>query len=83
VPRATLTALEQAARRYGLDLESLELLGQDAEAAKGFIAAFKQGLAKRYLETVDFEELRLTRHTRERFPERLAVSAAPPALVPV
>lgn len=66
VPLSTLEALEQAARRTGLPLGDLELLGQTPESAQGFVSACQADAVPEYLESVDWDRLEAMR--QERYP---------------
>lgn len=68
IPRATLLALETKARDCGLDLETLELLGQDESVALGFIleAGIGPANALEYLKLVDMAHLAEMRRSREK-----------------
>jgi len=50
VPLAVLHALERAGRRIGLPLHQMELLGQDEQTARGFVAAVEEGRQEEYIE---------------------------------
>lgn len=64
VPLAELHALEQVARRVGLPLHELELLGQDRALAAAFVAAHSEGQEKAFLEEVDWDHLEVLRGKR-------------------
>jgi hypothetical protein len=53
----TIARLEAAARRTGLSLDGLELLGQDAQAAWGYAAAVDAGTHEAFLARVDWNAL--------------------------
>ena len=59
IPKAMLLALETKARDCGLDLETLELLGQDESVAIGFILEAGIGPANgmEYIKLMDFAHL--------------------------
>ena len=57
VPMSLLVRLERWARSIGLPMQQLELLGQDAKAAAGFINACAEGMEDEYLDTVSWGDL--------------------------
>lgn len=50
-------ALQRSARRVGLSLDQLELLGQDATAATGFVRSVSRGRSDDFLARVDWTHL--------------------------
>lgn len=50
-------ALRRSARRVGLSLDRLELLGQDPHAATGFVRSVASGRSDAFLEGVDWRHL--------------------------
>ncbi|MBI4394383.1 MAG: hypothetical protein HY556_11420 [Euryarchaeota archaeon] len=68
IPKATLLALETKARDCGLDLETLELLGQDESVALGFIleANISPANGMEYIKLMDFAHLASLRAQREK-----------------
>lgn len=65
VPEWVLKELELRARRIGLPLSELELLGQDFDMTAAFIDAADKGEPWEFLATVDFERLAQILHGRE------------------
>jgi hypothetical protein len=65
VPMATLHRLEAAARRMGLPLHQLELLGQDANVAEGFVMACMLGDSENFCLAVDWQELEERREAHD------------------
>lgn len=70
--------LEAAARRVGLALADLELLGQDPATAMAFTCAVAAGEHAAFLDSVDWERLDACR-TGRRFHTVPAVSVTAPA----
>lgn len=64
VARGRLVDLERYARRNGLDLETLELLGQNPAVVEAFLHAAADGRARAFVEALDFGSLRLERKMR-------------------
>ncbi len=52
-----LEAFERAVKRTGLALDKAELIGQDATAAVGYIAAFEDDDVDGYLDTIHWPHL--------------------------
>ncbi|HVL86543.1 MAG TPA: hypothetical protein VM681_00845 [Candidatus Thermoplasmatota archaeon] len=48
VPAPLLEIMEHHARRLGLPLSQVELLGQDTETVEGFLLAIERGAARSY-----------------------------------
>ncbi len=69
IPSELLRTVEREARRLGLPLRRIELLGQDRAVARTFVRAAEDGRGEAHLEAVDWERLeRILRarvHARE------------------
>lgn len=63
---ALIADLEAAARRVGLALERLELLGQDEDIARSFVEAVECGMHETFLEIVSWDRLEDTLDRRRR-----------------
>lgn len=70
-----VAAVEQAARRVGLPLSTLELLTQDARVAVAFLAAEARGQAHEFLASLDPAALETALKARA----RRGTDDAPPA----
>lgn len=69
--------LEEAARGVGLPLHRIELLGQDAVTAQGFVRSVRAGDVENYLDQVDFERLAALRGERVPDGETGCLSTSP------
>lgn len=86
IPSDLLRSVEREARRLGVPLRRIELLGQDRAVARNFVRASEEGRGADHLETVDWE--RLERILRARVHAREAMTfprGAPdlPGILPV
>ncbi len=59
-----IATLERRARTLGLDLDTVELLGQEARVAVAFVRATRAGDAHSFVARVDFDALRRMRKSR-------------------
>lgn len=73
VPDPIQEQLEQAARRTGLSLGRLELLGQDLILAMAYVEAVHAGTHEAFVETVDWERLGSIYRSRKQAREHLVV----------
>ncbi len=80
--------LTEAARRVGVPLWQLELLGQDEAVAQAFIRAARQGNGQAYMRDVEWDVLEAryqARRRREqgRFWQRPRLTPSFPELLPI
>lgn len=73
LPAPIRTDLEQAARRTGLALGRLELLGQDLVLALAFVESVHAGTHEAFLQEVDWDRLEAFYRARKQAREHLAV----------
>lgn len=73
VPDPIRDDLEQAARRTGLALGRLELLGQDLVMAMAYVEAVHAGTHEAFIEDVDWERLERLYRRRRRTPAETVV----------
>lgn len=57
--------VERQARRFGLPLSTLELLGQDAKVARDFVRAARRGRAREFVDLLDATALERALTARE------------------
>jgi len=64
VPRDLLVRVERRARRLGVPLGTLELLGQDPGVAAAFLATRRAPAARTFVDTLDLARLESLRTAR-------------------